>query len=403
MSLASHQPPARTGAQKPVAVAACVILAVGAFALAMPDASDWRQGTLFIIGGLLGMALYHAAFGFTSAYRSLITLGDTTGVRAQLVMLALGTLLFAPVLAAGSAFGEGVAGAVAPAGVSVAVGAFLFGVGMQLGAGCGSGTLYALGGGNGRMAVTLLAFCAGAFWASLHMQWWQDLPAPPSISLGAKLGWPTAVALQLGFLAILAWALNRWRGRAAALGAADQASSPAARDRRWQRIITGPWPLYGGAVALAVLNGLTLVVAGHPWSITWAFTLWPAKLVTAAGWSLADSPFWSSPFQARALEASVFADTTSVMDFGIIIGAMAAAGLAGRFALNLRVPWRSLLAAIIGGVLMGYGARIAYGCNIGAFFSGIASTSLHGWLWILAALPGCILGTRLRPHFGLAP
>jgi hypothetical protein len=47
------------------------------------------------------------------------------------------------------------------------------------------------------------------------------------------------------------------------------------------------------------------------------------------------------------------------------------------------------------------GARIAFGCNIGAFFSGVASTSLHGWLWIAAALPGTWLGARLRPAFGL--
>ena len=52
---------------------------------------------------------------------------------------------------------------------------------------------------------------------------------------------------------------------------------------------------------------------------------------------------------------------------------------------------------------MGYGARLAFGCNIGAFFSGVASTSLHGWLWILCAVPGNILGARLRPLFGLAP
>ena len=50
---------------------------------------------------------------------------------------------------------------------------------------------------------------------------------------------------------------------------------------------------------------------------------------------------------------------------------------------------------------MGYGARIAFGCNIGAFFSGIASTSLHGWLWIAAALPGSWAGLKLRPLFGL--
>ena len=48
------------------------------------------------------------------------------------------------------------------------------------------------------------------------------------------------------------------------------------------------------------------------------------------------------------------------------------------------------------------GARLAFGCNIGAYFSGIASGSLHGWLWFLAALLGTAVGVRCRPLFGLA-
>ena len=90
------------------------------------------------------------------------------------------------------------------------------------------------------------------------------------------------------------------------------------------------------------------------------------------------------------------------MDIGIIIGALAAAAAAGRFAPTLRVPFPSLSAALLGGLLMGYGARIAFGCNIGAFFSGVASTSLHGWLWIASALLGTWVGVMLRPRFGLS-
>ena len=85
----------------------------------------------------------------------------------------------------------------------------------------------------------------------------------------------------------------------------------------------------------------------------------------------------------------------------IILGALVAAWMAGRFAPVWNVPPRSLAAAIVGGILLGYGARIAYGCNIGAYFSGIASGSLHGWLWLVAAFGGSAIGTRLRPLFGL--
>ncbi|PLW72842.1 hypothetical protein C0036_10430, partial [Streptomyces sp. DJ] len=57
---------------------------------------------------------------------------------------------------------------------------------------------------------------------------------------------------------------------------------------------------------------------------------------------------------------------------------------------------------VVGGVLMGIGARMAGGCNIGAYLAGIASGSLHGWIWGAVALLGTWAGLRLRPLFGLA-
>ena len=129
---------------------------------------------------------------------------------------------------------------------------------------------------------------------------------------------------------------------------------------------------------------------------------WGSKIAAGIGFDVASWSFWSAPARAQALQASVFSDITSVMDFGIVVGALAAAGLAGKFSPSWKVPLRSLVAAVIGGVLMGYGARLAYGCNIGAYFSGIASASLHGWVWFATALVGSYVGTRLRPLFGLA-
>ena len=359
-------------------------------ALALQIASRTpRLAVTFGIALLMGVALYHASFGFTAAYRRLLTQREVAAVRAQIVMLALATLLFAPVLAAGSFAGREVVGAVASAGWQVAAGAFLFGIGMQLANGCASGTLYTGGGGSVRMLATLAAFCAGGFFASLQMGWWQSLPVLESRSLAQIAGWPTAVAIQLAALGALWYLLGRI-GR------------PALRQNvpPW-RVVTGPWPWIAGAVVLAVLNFATLLVLGHPWSITWGFTLWGAKVAEALGWNAQGSPFWAGAFQRHALGASILEDATSVMDIGIFLGAWVAATLAGRFRPSLRVGARSLLAAAAGGLAMGYGARLAYGCNIGAFFSGVASTSLHGWLWIAAALPGNWVGIRLRARFGL--
>jgi uncharacterized membrane protein YedE/YeeE len=364
--------------QRPLLVA----LAATALALAGRAAQDgWRPAALVVVGLLLGATLYGFSFGFAAAYRRLIVAGDTRGLRAQLPMLALATLLFAPGLSAGELFGFPVGGAIAPLGLQVAAGAFLFGIGMQLAGGCGSGTLYTAGGGSPRMLAALAAFCAGSFWASLHMGRWQALPDAGEIVLGEALGWGNAAVLQgLTFLAL--WLALRKR---------DSARGRAGLD-----------PLLAGGLLLALLNFATLALAGHPWTITWAFALWGAKAAALAGWQPGTDAFWTAPFQADALSSSVFGDVTSLMDFGILLGAAAFAAANGRFAPQWRIPPLSLAAALLGGLLMGYGARIAFGCNIGAFFSGVASTSLHGWLWFAMALAGSWLGVRLRPRFGLA-
>lgn len=371
------------------AAVAAALVSAGLLLFSLAN-QGWRMPTLLLLGMALGAVLYLTSFGFTSAYRELMLHGETAGVRAQILMLALATVLFAPLLATGPALGLAVSGAVAPAGVQLVAGAFAFGMGMQLAGGCGCGTLQTAGGGSLRMLIVLAAFIAGSFWASLHMSWWARLPSPGEAALGEVLGWTGAVALQLGVLAALWIGLGRIaRDRVEWSAQLDGASSKA-------RVLTI------GAVLLAVLAFLVLLVAGHPWSITWAFALWGAKAALWLGWQPDASAFWNGEFQSRALDASILEDVTSVTDIGIVLGAAAAAGIAGRFRFHLRITRASLAAAVVGGLAMGYGARIAFGCNIGAFFSGVASTSLHGWLWIVAALAGTWVGVRLRPRFGLA-
>ncbi|HEB79281.1 MAG TPA: YeeE/YedE family protein [Rhodospirillales bacterium] len=352
-----------------------------------------RLAALVLVGLGLGAALLHASFGFTGAYRRVILDKDMTGVSAQLVMLAAGVLLFAPFLAEGSVFGRSVVGAVAPVSVSMAFGAFLFGVGMQVGGACASGTLFSVGGGSVRMVLLLFFFCLGAFWGSLDLYWWSSLPGIGPVSLGRMLGWIDATVLQLLALALIFFGL-RLAGRR------NKGPLWFGPEKKWS-LLRGPWPLLLSAGLLALLNWATLAIAGHPWSIVWGLTLWPAKAAAALGWDPASSAFWRGGFQQRALARSVFADITSVMNIAIIIGAFIAAAFAGKASPPVRIPLKSLAAAILGGLMMGYGARLAYGCNIGSFFSGVASSSLHGWIWILFAVPGNILGVRLRPAFGL--
>ncbi|AMD02045.1 putative inner membrane protein [Halomonas chromatireducens] len=349
-----------------------VLLLTGALAIGI--AFEARMGVLMVVGAALGVALYHAAFGFTAAWRVFISERRGRGLRAQMVMLAIAVLLFFPALDAGTLFGREVTGFVAPIGVSVVVGAFLFGIGMQLGGGCASGTLFTAGGGNARMMITLLFFIVGSVIGSAHFSWWMVLPAFQPTSLVNELGTGGGILVSLALFAAIALVTVIMEKRRH--GQLEEAPRVNVLNQRW---LVGPWPLLAGAVALALLNFATLALAGRPWGITSAFALWGAKGYELLGGDVSGWGYWQAPGNAAALRASVWSDITTVMNVGIILGAMMAATLAGRFAPSFRIPLKSLAAAVIGGLMLGYGARLAFGCNIGAYFSGIASGSLHGW------------------------
>ncbi|MDC0477298.1 FAD-dependent oxidoreductase [Pelagibacteraceae bacterium] len=95
----------------------------------------------------------------------------------------------------------------------------------------------------------------------------------------------------------------------------------------------------------------------------------------------------------------VLADPTTVSNIGIILGALIGSALSGKITKFTSVNKKLVLAAVIGGLFMGYGARLAFGCNIGALFGGIASGSLHGWVWFLFAFLGSIVGVKFRKYF----
>ncbi|SFB15676.1 hypothetical protein SAMN04488072_108110 [Lentibacillus halodurans] len=356
------------------------------------------QPLLLVIGLLLGYTLFHARFGFTSAFRRLMSVGNGQALRSHLLMLAVAVTLFAPILAIGySFFGSGVSGYVSPVGVSLLIGAFMFGIGMQLGGGCASGTLYAVGGGRSVMFVTLLFFIIGSTVGAYHLPFWTEgLPAfePVSLATSTGLGYGGAWILSIALFGLIAWITLVVERKKKPPKMAPKPSTTG-----WKRIFRGSWPLFAAAIVLAVLNALTLMVRGAPWGITSAFALWGSKVARFFGVDVASWGYWQG--NAAALETSIFADSTTVLNLGVILGAFLASAAGGLFKFS-KINGKNVTASVIGGLLMGYGARLAFGCNIGAYFGGIASFSLHGYIWGIMALAGTFIALYLRPLFGLS-
>ncbi|XKH02312.1 YeeE/YedE family protein [Marinobacter nauticus] len=354
---------------------------------------------LFAIGTVLGMALYHGAFGFTAGWRNLVVKKRGAGMRAQLLLFGLSSLIMVPMLHSQA----GLIGAVAPVGTSLVVGSFLFGIGMQLGGGCGSGTLFTVGAGNIRMVVTLVFFIVGTVIGSMHLPWWLDQPGFDPVPLVTSLGLSGAIIAQLAGLGLVAWWVNRIERKAHGNIERDELLWKSQGHGVLRTLITGRWPFTWAILVLAAGSALTLAISGAPWSITFAFNVWGAKALEAVGVNMSQFEFWTWDYPAIALKDSVLTHIPSVMNFGLLLGAMLAAGLANKFneASRNRPEARQFMAAVVGGLLLGYGARLGFGCNIGALFSGIASASLHAWIWFACAFAGSLIGIRLRPFFRL--
>jgi uncharacterized membrane protein YedE/YeeE len=376
-------------------IAVALVVLVGG-ALFLYSRVSWQQALLYVLGGLGGFVLYQARFGFTSAWRKFILYRQGEGIRAQMIMMLAANLLFLPLLLKGSMFGHPVSGYVYPVGISVLVGAFIFGIGMQLGDGCASGTLYHIGGGDTNGIVTLIGFIVGSVIATTHFDFWLNAPHFEAISLIQQFGVGVGFLVQLVMLAAVYYATVVIEKRRHGKLVSTSVTNP----HGWKVIYKGPWPLIIGGILLAVVNALILMIQGKPWGITSAFALWGAKVVQWFGVDPTQWAYWQDPARAASLQRPLYEDVTTVMDISLMFGALLAAAFAGRYAkpIQWKRPTRMTIGALIGGVLMGYGARLSFGCNIGAYFDGIASFSLHGWLWFVSAFIGSIIGVKLRPY-----
>ena len=140
------------------------------------------------------------------------------------------------------------------------------------------------------------------------------------------------------------------------------------------------WPAWIGGVLFGVLS-IALFVWEKPWSVADGVRNWGDWLLNAV--NITD---------AFIIEPHLY--STSVLNLGIIGGAFAAALLARQFRIRGAPPWE-LLKGVIGGCLMGVGASLSFGCNIGGFFSATSALSLAGPAMMLGLMLGAIVGLKL--------
>ena len=140
------------------------------------------------------------------------------------------------------------------------------------------------------------------------------------------------------------------------------------------------WPAWVGGILFGMLS-IALFAWEKPWSVADGVRNWGDWLLNSV--DITDT---------LIIDPHLY--STSVLNIGIIGGAFAAALLARQFHVRGAPPWE-LFKGVIGGCLMGVGASLSFGCNIGGFFSATSALSLSGPMMMLGLLAGAIVGLKL--------
>jgi uncharacterized membrane protein YedE/YeeE len=391
-----------------IVLSAAVAIAIAVLVLA--QRVEARLALYWALGLGVGLVLQRGRLCFAGAFRDLFLMRNSTMMRAIIVGLAVMAPIFALIESRAvpePSFGAVAVGAhVLPLGLNVPVGGLLFGIGMVVAGGCVSGTLYRIGEGYVASWASLLGILLGLSLAAHTWNAWYTwtIQSAPIGWLPTTLGYGGAVLVTWLVLGGAYVALLWWETRGAE--AAPPFAPPATRQpvavtfgqhlaQLRSRVLEQGWPPLIAVAALATLNVAAFLI-DTPLGVTGELAAWAERAAGVIG--LAAPALLGADALAGcnlAIGSGGVVNATTLLDAGLVFGALLAALVAREFKVRLPRQRRRYVQSFAGGSLMGYGAGVGVGCTIGAFFSAIPSLGLSGWVFGLALLVGAGVGTQI--------
>jgi len=154
-------------------------------------------------------------------------------------------------------------------------------------------------------------------------------------------------------------------------------------EKEWNPYITG---------ILVAFFSVIIMAWWRPWGAVGAFRSWGDWIMYGIT-SLFGAEAGIFAFYYEAPQ-SVFINSGSVIGIGFVVGAFVSACLGKEFALRVP-PYREMVKAVIAGVLMGIGATLAGGCNVGGFYNAIGNLAANGFAMMFGLVFGVVLGLKL--------
>lgn len=375
-----------------------------------------------LAGVLMGYVLSRGRFGFAGGVKRLVVRGEGSLTKALVVMFAITTFVtfgiqwYAAQNGAVASFIATAEQSVIPgtqnvvfANIGTLLGGMLFGIGMMFAGGCASGTLTDMGEGEGRAWLAVVFFVLG----SLPGEWARaviDNQAIGKIGIQAYLpdtfGYFGALLLSLAGLALIYFitlAYEKKRRASSRYSAIDgdweaferpldENAAVSDVERWYHKLFIERWTFMKTGFLVAFIWIFILVSQGKAWGVTSAFSHLGATVANLFNLEFSNPKLVE--LTTKAAETSLLSDGGTIRNFGLMMGALVAFLMAGRWQWNVDFNKKDSLYFMMGGLMMGFGARLAKGCNAGALFSGISTFSISGWVFLVAMTIGGLIGLK---------
>ncbi|MCB0182774.1 MAG: YeeE/YedE family protein [Caldilineaceae bacterium] len=375
--------------------------------LLIVSAFDGEMGTFWAFGLAFGFVLQRSRFCFASAFRDIFLLGHGRNMKGVLIGLAVATLGFAAFMAKqvpNPALGMVPPAAnILPIGLHLVVGGLLFGIGMVVAGGCVSGSVYRMGEGYLASWVSFGGILLGLLVAGYTWDWWWNtqISTGPRIWLPALFGHGGAIALTLLGLLLVFLLVLWWESRAGMtipdmpFVESDEEHFTAKLGDLYKRTFVHGWSAATGGALLGGLNVL-LFITSHPWGFTGEVSRWAIGITNWLGFGPGELAGAAAlPGCSLDLGDGGILHHMFFLVWGMVFGSFIAALFAKEFKIRTPRQKKRYWQAGGGGIVMGYGAGIAMGCTIGAFFSAIPSLALNGWFFAVFLAIGAWIGVQI--------
>ena len=370
----------------------------------------WIFGFVFIFSTGFGFGLKFGELGYAVAFRQLIKKGSLMRMRTLFVIFFVGTFLSGifTTINADALFNkeEKVKPNEESIGVSLMIGSFVFGFGMNLAGCCASGTLVGVGSGSIKDIVTLLFFICGSTVAMTNAIYngYSKLPKfkkPTSIPFYVNL-------ILLLVLILITYIIDYLKIKKFKKKVDDSdfvylinlfkipVDSELIDNTKLEEKGNDFFKKLFFSIFLGTIIGLFYLCCGSMIGISGIFAIVGGNFLRDLG---INANNWDS-FK-DTLPRDYFNKNIFNSDIYIMIGAFIAVSIKQKFGLDQCKNFIFYIKAILGGFLMGIGAKMSYGCNIGAMTSGICSSSLYGYIWMIFCTLGVFVSILLCTIIGI--